>query len=54
MATTISTSTHVQGKKHRQLLAVKHEGRVKKNYIGKGSLPTLNTQVCPKHGIVNH
>lgn len=50
----MSTSTHVQGKRHRQLLAVKHEGRVKKNFIGKGSLPTLNTQVCPKQAIVNH
>ena len=36
------------------LLAVKHEGRIKKNFIEKGSLPTLNTQVFPKHGIVNH
>ena len=54
MTTTMSTSTHVQGKRHRKLSAVQHEGKIKKNFIEKGSLPTLNTQVFPKHGIVNH
>ena len=45
MATTMSTSTHVQGKRHRQLLAVNHKDGIEENFIEKGSLPTLKAEV---------
>ena len=45
MATTMSTSTHVQGKRHRQLLAVNHKDGIEEKFIEKGSLPTLKAEV---------
>lgn len=45
MSTTMSTLTHVRGKRHQRYLALRDEHEVEQNFIEKGSLPTLKTAV---------
>ena len=45
MSTTMSTVTHVQGKRHQRSLALLDENDVEQNFIEKGSLPALKTPV---------
>lgn len=45
MSTTMSTLTHVRGKRHQRSLALQEEHEVEQNFIEKGSLPTLKTSV---------
>ena len=44
MAMSVSTLTHVRGKRHQLLLMLKQEDGVEENFIAKGSLPALKKQ----------
>ncbi|KAK2571594.1 hypothetical protein P5673_002955 [Acropora cervicornis] len=48
MAMSVSTLTHVRGKRHQLLLMLKQDDGVEENFIAKGSLPALNKTVPQK------
>ena len=53
MSTTMSSFTHVQGKRHQRSLALLDEIDVQQNFIEKGSLPPLETPVSNTETPVN-
>ena len=45
MEMSVSTLTHVRGKRHQRLLTLKQEDGVEENFIEKGSLPALKKPI---------